>query len=55
MGGSRAARGHLSIIKGHYEIAGYMFEGEAKNAIKNKRKYNRVKGGLTRPHKHSDM
>ena len=49
MGSSRATRRHLSIIKGHYEIAGHMFEGEAKNAIENKGKSNRVIKYLTRP------
>ena len=42
MGGSRAARRHLSIIKNHYEIVGHMFKGEAKNVIENKGKSNRV-------------
>ena len=49
MGSSRAARGHMSIIKGHYEIVEHIFKGEAKNATENKGKSNRVMKGLTRP------
>ena len=49
MGGSRAAREHLSIINGNYEIVGHMFEGEAKNVIENKGKSNRIMEGSTRP------
>ena len=49
MESSCAARGHLSIIKGHYEIVGHMFKGEAKNVIENMGKFNRIIGGLTRP------
>ena len=47
MGGSHAARGHLSIIKEHYEMVGHMFKGEEKNVIENKGKFNRIIGGLT--------
>ena len=42
MESSHAIKRHLSTIKGHYEIVGHMFKGEAKNAIENKGKSNRV-------------
>ena len=49
MGSSRAVKRHLSTIKGHNEIVRHMFKGEAKNAIENKGKFNRIRRGLTRP------
>ena len=49
MESSHAIKRHLSTIKGHYEIVGHMFKGEAKNVIENMGKFNRIIGGLTRP------
>ena len=55
MESSCAARGHLSIIKGHYEIVGHMFEGETKNTIENKGKSNKEGKGWHVQDKHSGM
>ena len=49
MGRSRAVGRHLSIIKNHYKLVGHVLIGEAKNAMKNKRKITKVKRNLTRP------